>query len=107
MTTVVSAEQPLSAPLKAGTADAHRGAEGSAFLQRLFRGQVDRLAYGEYLRALRSVYAALELGLLANGVDRCSAARPSTSTSRPSRCPRQRPGPPPNIELNTSRVHDL
>ncbi len=59
----------LAARLRAVTADAHQAAEGAPFIRALFRGEVERVAYGEFLRALHEVYAALEAGLIANRGD--------------------------------------
>jgi heme oxygenase len=59
----------LAARLRAGTAQAHHQAEGGAFIQALFQGVIDRSEYGEFLRALRAVYGALEAGLLTHAGD--------------------------------------
>lgn len=64
-------DQPpnLATRLREGTASAHATAEHSPFIEALFQGSVDRTAYGQFLTALRAVYAALEQGLLANAKD--------------------------------------
>lgn len=53
----------LSLELRRGTADAHREAEGSAFVERFTSGTLDRATHARHLRALHPVYEALEDGL--------------------------------------------
>lgn len=50
----------LSQLLRERTADVHRVAERSAFVERFVRGQLDRDLYARHLRALYDVYGALE-----------------------------------------------
>jgi heme oxygenase len=50
----------LSQLLRERTADVHRDAERSAFVERFVRGQLDRDLYARHLRALYDVYGALE-----------------------------------------------
>ena len=46
--------------LRERTAEAHRGAEGSAFVARFVRGGLDRDMFSRHMLALHGVYAALE-----------------------------------------------
>jgi heme oxygenase len=50
----------LSEELRERTAEAHRGAEGSAFVARFVRGGLDRDMFSRHMLALHGVYAALE-----------------------------------------------
>ena len=56
----------LSWRLRQQTAAAHRRAEGSPLMRRLFRGDVGRQEYCRFLRSLWEVYRALERGLADN-----------------------------------------
>ena len=53
----------LSEYLREGTADVHRGAERSAFVSRFMNGGLDRDTYSRHLRALHTIYSALEAAL--------------------------------------------
>lgn len=55
--------ESLSVELREATADVHRQAESSAFVERYTSGTVDRAIHSRHLRALYPVYAALEDGL--------------------------------------------
>jgi heme oxygenase (biliverdin-producing, ferredoxin) len=55
--------ESLSMELREATADVHRQAESSAFVERFTGGTVDRAIHSRHLRALHPVYAALEDGL--------------------------------------------
>jgi len=55
--------ESLSVELRKATADVHRRAESSAFVERFTSGTVDRAIYSRHLRALQPVYTALEDGL--------------------------------------------
>lgn len=54
---------PLSAELRAHTAEIHRSAERAGIVQAITRGRVSRRTYACYLRNLLPAYAALEKGL--------------------------------------------
>lgn len=54
------AQAPLSVAMREGSAQAHRDAEGSAFMARLVAGEMPVAGYVAYLERLRAVYAALE-----------------------------------------------
>jgi len=53
----------LATALREGTREAHRHAERGPFVHALIRGQLARATYLEYLRALQTIYTALEAGL--------------------------------------------
>ena len=55
--------ESLSVELRKATAEVHRQAESSAFVERFTNGTVDRAIHSRHLRALQPVYAALEDGL--------------------------------------------
>jgi len=61
--------ESLSVELRKATADVHRRAESSAFVERFTSGTVDRAIYSRHLRALQPVYAALEDGLTKHQCD--------------------------------------
>lgn len=53
----------LATALREGTREAHRDAERGPFVHALIRGQLARPVYLDYLRALATIYAALEASL--------------------------------------------
>ena len=59
----------LSASLRQGTAEAHRAAERSLFVQRFVSGRLDRDTYTRHLLALYDVYRPLETALTHNRRD--------------------------------------
>jgi heme oxygenase len=65
---------PLSQAMRAGSADAHRAAEGTRFVAALLDGRVSGEGYAAYLRRLRTVYATLEALLRASRVHPTVAA---------------------------------
>ena len=56
----------LAQHLREATAAAHTDAERSAFVRLFMKGQLDRATYQRYLRALQTIYGALEAALAAN-----------------------------------------
>lgn len=60
MTATDVVEKPLAAAMKDGSRIEHEAAENSAFVSELLAGRVNEAGYADYLRRLRTVYAALE-----------------------------------------------
>lgn len=58
-----AADPGLATALREGTREAHRDAERGPFVHALIRGQLARPVYLDYLRALATIYAALEASL--------------------------------------------
>jgi heme oxygenase len=74
----------LSVRLREQTREAHRHAERSPFVARLFDGGIDVAGYARLLRSLHPVYEALEAGLDAHADDpRLRAFRISGLERRP------------------------
>jgi heme oxygenase (biliverdin-producing, ferredoxin) len=61
--------RPLSEEVREGCRDAHRTAEGTAFVRDLLGGRVGPVAYGRYAEQLWYVYRALEDGARALAAD--------------------------------------